>query len=388
MKLVLITICSLLISQSILSQNVGISVNNPNRAKLEVWGASGVGKTAALFGGDRGVSLHRNYAGIGMNQYFDNNANGRYMGSGYAAVWQYVHDDPGLSQGLSLTLFPNGATDALTPAGTRVWNFTMNNRFQILTTGAGGSGIIDIGRGTGGEGTAVFMGTTYHSFFNNNLINGNNNENTYISGGKGTSHVYINDIANGKVIFGLGSTTVGINTNGYIPPTTLEVRQSNGGMELTNTFRTDLPWEWRVTTGGSANFQILLANSVRTYFSYVDGSLHPISDARVKTNIQPLDPVLDKIMQLQPVTYMMKDAVPGQRRSTGLLAQNVQRYFPTLVSTGMNDTPDLLGVNYGGFNVIAIKGIQEEQAQIDGLEKGLNDIESRLQAIEKKLGNR
>lgn len=384
MKIVSIIIGSLLVLQSILAQNVGISVNNPNRAKLEVWGVSGNGKTAALFGGDRGISLHRNYAGIGMNQYFDNSTYGRYMGNGYAAVWQFVHNDPGLSQGLSLTIFPSGSTDAVMPAGTRAWNFTMNNRFQILTTGAGGSGVLDVGRGTGGEGTAVFMGTTYHSFFNNNLINGNNNENTYITGGKGTSHVYINDIANGKVIFGLGSTTVGINTDGYIPPTTLEVRQSNGGMELTNTFRTDLPWEWRVTTGGSANFQLLLANSLRTYFSYVDGSLHPISDARVKTNILPLEPVLNKIMQLVPVTYMMKDAVPGQQRSTGFLAQNVQRYFPTLVSAGMNDTPDLLGLNYSGFNVIAIKGIQEEQAQIDGLKKDLDNIEIRLQAIEKK----
>jgi hypothetical protein len=50
----------------------------------------------------------------------------------------------------------------------------------------------------------------------------------------------------------------------------------------------------------------------------------------------------------------------------------------------MNDTPDLLGLNYSGFNVIAIKGIQEEQAQIDGLKKDLDHIEFRLQAIEKK----
>jgi hypothetical protein len=158
-------------------------------------------------------------------------------------------------------------------------------------------------------------------------------------------------------------------------------------MELTNTYRTDLPWEWRVTLGGAANFQLLLANSLRTYFSYVDGSLHPISDGRVKTNIQPLPPVLDKLLQLQAVTYMMKDAEPGQRRSMGFLAQNVQKYFPTLVSPGMNNTADLLGLNYSGFNVIAIKGIQEEQEQITALDKGLDEIDVRLQAIEKKRLN-
>lgn len=188
------------------------------------------------------------------------------------------------------------------------------------------------------------------------------------------------------MIIGDGSTTLGLNTNYYVPPTTLEVRESNGGMELTNTFRTDLPWEWRVPVGSPANFQLLYGNSVRTYFSYVNGSLHPVSDARIKTNIRPLPDVLDKLMQLQPVTYMMKDAVPGQGRSMGFLAQNVQLYFPQLVSAGMNNTPDLLGLNYAGFSVLAVKGIQEEQNKTDAMAKDLSDIEKRLQLIEQKLG--
>lgn len=363
------------------AQNTGIGVNDPTRAKLEVWGAAGTGSTSGFFGAERGISLHRNYAGIGMNQYLDNTTYGRYMNDGYASVWKMIHDDAGLANGFSLTMYPSGTFNNALPAGIRAWHFTRNNRFQILTTGGGGSAEIDVGRGTGYDGTALFAGTNFNSHFNYSP-----NEDTYIRGGKPSSHLFINDIANGKVIIGDGSTRVGINTNYYVPTgITLEVRQSNGGMELTNTYRTDLPWEWRVAAGSTPNFYLYYAGSVRTYFSYVNGSLHPVSDARIKTNIRPLPPLLHKLMQLQPVTYMMKDAVKGQGRSMGFLAQNVQSLFPLLVSDGMNDTPGLLGLNYACFNVLAVKGIQEEEVQINQLENELADMDKRLQAIEKKI---
>jgi hypothetical protein len=48
---------------------------------------------------------------------------------------------------------------------------------------------------------------------------------------------------------------------------------------------------------------------------------------------------------------------------------------------------DLLGLDYSGFGVIAIKGIQEEQVQIETVEAGIGDVEKRLQAIEQKLAN-
>ncbi|MES2648902.1 MAG: tail fiber domain-containing protein [Bacteroidota bacterium] len=362
------------------TQNVGISVNNPTRAKLEVWGVAGTGYTSGFFGSEHGISLHRNYPGIGMNQYFDNSTYGRYMDNGFAAVWKFIHDDAGLANGLSLTLHPSGSYNTALPAGIRAWHFTRNNRFQILSTGVGGSAELDVGRGTGYEGTAIFVGTNYHTYFNYGPT-----ENTHIRGGKPGSHVILNDVANGKVIFGDGSATLGLNTNGYVPPITLEVRQSNGGMELTNTFRTDLPWEWRVANGGPANFYLYYGNSVRTYFSYIDGSLHPVSDARLKTNISTLPSLLDKLMQLKPVTYKMKDAVQGQGRSMGFLAQNVQLLFPQLVSSGMNNSADLLGLDYSGFHVIAVKGIQEEQVQINELDKDLAEINKRLYLIEQKI---
>lgn len=361
------------------AQNFGIGVAAPTRAKLEVWGAAGAGKTSGYFDYDRGISLQRNYAAIGMNQYLDNTTYGRYMNTGHAAYWEFVHDDNTLSKGLSLNIAPPGNIDAAIPSVNKVWEFSANNRFRILSPGGGVNGILDVGRGVGVDGTALFIGSTYNSHFNYST-----NEHTYIRAGKGASKVYLNDIPNGNVIFGNGSISVGINTNGYVPPTTLEVRQSNGGMELSNASYPNLPMEWRVELGSNPNFSLYYTNSLRTYFSPVSGSLNPVSDARLKTNVQPLPAILDKIMLLRPVTYKMKDAPAGQGRMIGFLAQNVQKLFPLLVSEQMFGT-DMLGLNYAGFHVLAIKGIQEEQLKIEALEKGLSDIERRLQAIEQKF---
>src|SRR6266536_3451470 len=74
------------------AQNVGVGTNNPTRAKLEVNGA--VGATAAIFGGESsGISLQRNWPGIGFNQYY--NGVSRYMANGYAAV-QFLDPNSGL----------------------------------------------------------------------------------------------------------------------------------------------------------------------------------------------------------------------------------------------------------------------------------------------------
>ena len=52
----------------VFSQNIGIGITNPTRAKLEVSGVSGSGATSAIFGTDgTGISLQRNWPTIGFN---------------------------------------------------------------------------------------------------------------------------------------------------------------------------------------------------------------------------------------------------------------------------------------------------------------------------------
>lgn len=368
----------LLLSYSSIAQLMGIGTDNPSRAKLEVWGVAGTGKTAGLFGGQQGISVQRNYAGIGFNQYQDNTTYGRYMGNGFAASMIFRHDDPGLAAGLTLNMFPSGTADAAIGSVNTVWRMTRNNRLQILSTGAGGSAELDIGRGTGFDGAAMFQGTNYHSHF---CYSGD--EHTYIRGGKIASNLYINDVNLGKVILGNGTSTVGVNTNYYVPPTTLEVRQSNGGIRMIHTTYPALAWEMRVNLSPS-DLYLYYQGGLKTWFSRVDGAMTATSDARLKEDIHEMKPVLEKLMRLKPVTYEMENGITG-RRFIGFIAQEIEPFFPELLVREMGDDKQLFGLNYAGFNVIAVKAIQEEEQQINAIDESVIDLENRLKAIESKI---
>lgn len=67
------------------TENVGIGLTNPVRAKLEVNGVAGTGLTSAILGGDgAGISFQRDWPTIGFNQYRDNSAGyGKAIANGY-----------------------------------------------------------------------------------------------------------------------------------------------------------------------------------------------------------------------------------------------------------------------------------------------------------------
>jgi len=346
------------------AQNIGVGTNTTNRSKLEVWGV--VGNTSGIFGTDQGISVQRDPASIGFNQY-----NGKYMGNGYAAAMSFSYST---NSGLNFTTYPSGVINNNLGAATtslRLGTSTMN---KILTTATDGGTILDVGRGTGVNGTAYFAGTDWGSHFN-----WSTNEDTYIRGGKATSSVYINDVGQ-EVFIGAMNTIVGINYNN--PVYTFEVRQSGGtGYKMGNTDAES--WEWRVA-GSPANFYARYGGSIRTYISPVDGTLHPISDERLKTDIEEIQPALSRIIKLNPVTYAMKDNNPNNTLTIGFIAQEVDALFPELVSRSSIDSV-MWSMNYSGLSVIATKGVQEQQKIIEQIEINTNTVEELLNSIEKKI---
>ena len=372
----LIVFISLLLPFSLIAQNIGIGVDTAKRARLEVSGVAGAGSTNAIFGGDRGISLQKNLAAIGFNQYRDDSltGNGRYLGNGHAAVLTFTHNQPNLSQGLDLHFFPSGTTDATVAPGFRVFRFSSNNRLSLMTDA--GNALLEVGRSTGGDGTAMFLGTNSHSHFNYST-----GENTYIRSGKG-NQVIVNDIAGGKVVFGDGAARVGLNTGSPVFP--LEVRQVAGtGLRIANAPYPNETWEWRVV-GNPANFNLYHQGVLKNYLRPSDGALNSISDERLKTNIRPLPTIVDKLLQLRPVSYEMMKDNPAHLRSIGLIAQEVADLFPQLAFAG-NSSKDMMALQYSGVSTLAIKGIQEEEQKISMLEQKTIIAEQRLAEIEKKI---
>ena len=93
------------------------------------------------------------------------------------------------------------------------------------------------------------------------------------------------------------------------------------------------------------------------------------SDQNLKTNILSVSSTLDSIMQLNPVTFQWNDSRYGDtsRTNYGLIAQQVEIVFPNLVSSFTDPQGTHKTVNYDALSSILVKGIQEQQIEIDNL---------------------
>jgi hypothetical protein len=195
--------------------NVGIGTSTPNRAKFEVQGA--VGSTSAIFGGgSTGLSITRNSPGLGFNQYFSTVS--KNIADGYSAfIWFNAADGS-----MALDMFGYGTTNSNSPGSIRSLTIGNNGNIGIKTLPVNAS--LYTVKGTNFAGSAVLGGTSFSSFFSYSTT-----EDTYIRGGLNSSTVYINDIPNGNIQMGNGSSKVGINTLPWAPQTALEI---GGGLSL------------------------------------------------------------------------------------------------------------------------------------------------------------
>lgn len=122
----------------------------------------------------------------------------------------------------------------------------------------------------------------------------------------------------------------------------------------------------------------------------VGGIMTCSSDRRFKKNIQVLPNTLNKVMQLQGVSYEWRaEEFPsrnfGAGTQIGLIAQDVEALFPDLVTT---DGSGYKSVNYIGLVPVLIEAIKAQQAQIEGLQQQAKVAETataRLNALEARL---
>jgi hypothetical protein len=117
------------------------------------------------------------------------------------------------------------------------------------------------------------------------------------------------------------------------------------------------------------------------------------SDARLKTNTQPIPYGLTTLSQLRPVSYFWKDPSVYDGRKIGLIAQEVRKVVPEVVYGEESET---LGVNYAELVPVLIQAIQEQQVQIEALQaekaelraeqsQMLESLLSRVQQLETSL---
>jgi len=365
--------------------NVGIGIVNPTLARLQVNGVSGSGRTSAIFGGDgTGISFQRNLPVIGFNQYQDNaTGNGRYMANGFAATQTFDHN----TGSMYFDLFPTGTAGALTPTGTR--SITISNSGNIgIRAEPDNTATLYAAKSGSFNGAAVFSGSSFYSYFFYGSL-----EHTRINGGKTGSRVLINDNNPGTVVLGGGGTFVGVNTSN--PVATLDIHQVSGkGLILVDPVHNFDNWEYHVGSYQNppeSDLKLYSNEALVSFFSSVYGYYSPVSsDQRIKSNIKPLSSVLAKLKRLQPMEYEMNDFNSNHEKTFGFIAQDINQLYPEFVRVmhvgvdSVNRIPDLYSLNYAGFDVLAIKALQEQYAQLKTLEDKNVSLLQRLEALEKK----
>lgn len=143
-------------------------------------------------------------------------------------------------------------------------------------------------------------------------------------------------------------------------------------------------WSMSVQYVGTAgSFAIYNPAGVFYYLSAtnVTGVWAVFSDESLKRNIKPLDPVLHKLLALNPVEFLWNfESEDEKEMNYGFIAQDVQKVIPEMVTMckDKDGKDDKLSIEMGTLLPYLVKGMQEQQTQIQAQQA---KIEEQSQAI-------
>lgn len=111
-------------------------------------------------------------------------------------------------------------------------------------------------------------------------------------------------------------------------------------------------------------------NTARFAF-FGDGRTFGLSDARMKTNVTPVNGALSRLKDVRGVTFNWKE---GGETQMGLIAQEVEAAFPELVT----EADGLKGVDYGRFTAVLVQAIKELHGEVETLRASNEELRKQL----------
>ena len=97
------------------------------------------------------------------------------------------------------------------------------------------------------------------------------------------------------------------------------------------------------------------------------GDIESTSDISLKENLEIIENPIDKIKELNGYTYNKNGE---EKRSAGLVAQEVEKVLPEVVSENSDGIKSLA---YGNIVALLVETVKEQQKQIDELKKQISD---------------
>ncbi len=207
------------------------------------------------------------------------------------------------------------------------------------------------------------------------------------------------------------ASTAGGDASGAFASLTVEALQGNDVSAAAPDNGEVLTWDgsvWAPDTLTSSNVTFnssLIPDTDNTYslgngtFRYTEVfsavGLINTSDIRAKENIEDISYGLEELLQIRPVSFEWKDEnLPG--RKLGLIAQDLQGVMPEVVKTHATvidpetgekreEELDRYGVFYSDLIPVLVKGIQEQQSQINSQQTRLEEQEQRLESQQQQL---
>lgn len=153
---------------------------------------------------------------------------------------------------------------------------------------------------------------------------------------------------------------------------------SNDGLRIQNAGANNE--YWNLYTSNTNGFLEFFARGIKkATIDKATGAYASLSDARAKSNITDLSLVLPSVMTLSAKSYQFIDDARG-RQAIGFLAQDLERVFPQFVYKG-GDNEETYTVDYAGMSVVALKAIQEQQAEIESLKAEVEKLKGLLEKV-------
>ncbi|MCM0667684.1 tail fiber domain-containing protein [Flavobacterium tyrosinilyticum] len=224
---------------------------------------------------------------------------------------------------------------------------------------------------SGNDNIAIGQALTHSAVSNRNIVMGNSSLQNLTSG-------------NDNIVFG-DSAGFSFGNGEGIPFNLTSLNSSiligNKAFPMLNNDTNEIVIGYKAKGKGS-NTVVIGNSDITSIGGYTPWSNY--SDSRLKKNIVSSTYGLDFINKLRPVLYNMKTGTTELQ--SGFIAQEVEAAANSIgykfsgVVKPQSDT-DFYALSYASFVVPLVKAVQEQQTQIESLQKELNDLKAVVQKL-------
>ena len=154
------------------------------------------------------------------------------------------------------------------------------------------------------------------------------------------------------------------------------------GYATADNFRDNQDTNYRANPASTSRLNVIQADDIQSsgdITAYVD-----YSDIRWKENVKRIENAVDKVQQLDGITF---NYIDREGEYTGVIAQQVEKVLPGIVRDGkdMKTLKDRKSVRYGNMVGLLIEAIKEQQETINNQQKEVDNLKEMVKMLMSKL---